>query len=192
MKPALLFIIVLLLTGCSTSFDESSKRLTEEAATLTSPASDDAELRRSLGLLDEAIELDDAYLPARKHRIGVLVRLGELDAAADEAKAVAQLSGSPQDYLFQCMAREVSEPEYKERQECYIEASRRYESAFDEPATDINYVLALKLADSDRFESAAEQFLDSLPAEASRDLFEPLLHQSDRDQIISDLFYSSY
>lgn len=192
MKPVLAIIIVLLLTGCSASSGESSERLTEEAVTLSAPSSDDAEFRRSLGLLDEAIEQEDEYLPARKQRIRVLVRLGALDAAAEEAKAVAELSGSPQDYFFQCMAREASEPEYKERQECYIEASRRYESSFDEPATDINYVLALKLADSDQFESAAEQFLDSLTAEASRDLFEPLLRQSDRDQIISDLFYSSY
>ncbi|MFC4260105.1 hypothetical protein ACFOZ5_13860 [Marinobacter lacisalsi] len=159
---------------------------------MTSPASGEAELRQSLGLLDEAIELDGEYLPARKQKVRVLVRLGKLGEAADEASSVAELSGSPQDYFFQCMAREASNPDYKQRQECYMEAGRRYESRLDEPATNVNYVLALKLADSDRFETAADRFLDSLAADASRELFEPLLRQSDRDQIINDVFYSGY
>lgn len=189
MRPSLFFLILLLMTGCSTSSDESPKRLTEEAVKLTSPASGEAELRRSLGLLNEAIDLNDEYLPARKQRVRVLVRLGELTEAASEADAVAELSGSPQDYFFQCMAREASNPEYSDHQECYIEASRRYESSVEEPATDINYVLALKLANSGRFERTADQFLDSLTADASREIFKPLLLESDRDQIISDLFY---
>lgn len=192
MRKLLILLIVSVLAGCSTSSDESAERLTEEAATLTSPASDNAELRHSLSLLNEAIDLDGEYVPAKKQRVRVLVRLGKLDEAAEEARSVADLTGSPQDYFFQCMAREASEREYGGRDDCYREAARRYESQLDEPATDVNYVLTLKLAGSNRFEKAADEFLGSLPADASRELFEPLLRQSDREQIISDIFFSRY
>lgn len=192
MKQLLMLMVVAVLVGCSTSSNESAELLTQEAVALTTPASGDAELRQSLGLLDEAIALDNAYLPAKQQRVRVLVRLGWLDEAAEEASAVAELTGRPQDYFFQCLAREASEPGNKERGECYREAGRRYEMQLDEPATDVNYVLALKLAGSDQFESAADDFLGSLSVQASRELFEPLLRESDREQIISDIFFSSY
>lgn len=192
MKQLLILMIVSVLVGCSTSSGESAKRLTEKAVTLTTPASGKAELHQSLSLLDEAIALDDEYLPAKQQRVRVLVRLGRLDEAAEEANSVAELTGRPQDYFFQCMAREASKPEYREHKECYREAGRRYESQLDEPATDVNYILTLKLAGSDQFEKAAENFLDSLSAQASQELFEPLLRQSARDEIISDIFFSRY
>lgn len=190
MRTLLLSLALVILAGCSVSAGESSEHLTEKAMASISAASDEAELNSALRLLEEAIELDSGYLPARKQKTQVLVRLGQLVPAVEEAKQVAVLSGSPQDHFFLCMVQEASNPHSEEHQACYLESSRRYESSFASPATDINYVLALKLADSDQFEKAANQFLDSLTVDASRELFEPLLFESTRDGIIDDLFFS--
>lgn len=192
MRMPLLVLVLLTLVGCTSSPNQSPQQLTKEALALSSPASSEDELHQALLLLDSAIELETDYLPARKQRINILVRLGEMDATVEEARTVSGLSGSPQDYFFYCMAREASKPDWNGRDECYLEAGRRYESAFDEPANDVNYVLALKLAESANFSAVAVQFLEGLTSDASRELFEPLLLESDRQQIINDLFYSSY
>lgn len=192
MKKLLVLMIVFVLAGCSASSNESAERLTEEAVTLTSPAADNAELRHSLDLLEKAIDLNESYVPAKKQRVRVLIRLSKFNETAEEARSIADLTGSPQDYFFYCMAKEVSDREYAGRDDCYLEAGRRYESLLDEPATDVNYVLTLKLAGSDRFDLAVDQFLGNLSADASRELFEPLLRQSGREQIISDIFLSNY
>ncbi len=189
MKNQLLALAaVLLLASCSTHAEQSPEDLNAEALQIMHSGADQQELERVLELTGKAIELDRAYLPARSVRINALIQLGQLDRVAQEAEAIASLDSSPDNLLYACMAREMANPGYTGQQSCYSDIADQMEGDGRSPETDASLLMALKLANNPRFESAVWGYIENQESEAAREVAEYLFIESSRDEVLNSYF----
>lgn len=184
----LLCIGLTVLVGCSSRTEQSPQELNDQAVQILKQSRNPDELEKALALLDKAVSIDKRYLTAHHNRVRVLTDLGRLEDVVKVAEQIVTVADTPQNNLFLCMAKEASDPQYPGYKDCYAEVAARYKSEKPEPLADINYLFALKLAESENYASSAKQFLDSLEPQASRELYEPLLLEDSRNDTINDLF----
>ncbi|MCH8497170.1 MAG: hypothetical protein LAT63_01710 [Marinobacter sp.] len=132
------------------------------------------------------------YLPARQERLHQYLGQNRLPEAVAEAREIARIQGDiPEAVLTFCMLDDLHLGGARDGGTCYKQVAVSIESRTEEPESDLNYLLALKLSDSPVFQSAAEAHLRGLDREDVRSFNAQLLFELDRADLLEMYFPSA-
>lgn len=184
MRPIILLVAFTILAACAqSSTGDSAEELTSEAQSILRDKGRSEYNTEAMKLLDRAIEFDPDYLPARQERLNQYLAEQEIRAAVEESGEIVRIKDIPETRLFHCMLREFKNPDFEDRKDCYSSVAESIATR-NKPHTDLNYVLALKLADSPAFKRQAKRHLDNLEHREVKALAEKLLFEKSRKQLI--------
>ncbi|MDN3517519.1 hypothetical protein QWY84_07860 [Aquisalimonas lutea] len=159
--PGIAVVVMLAILVACTEGSESpttADELHERAQSALGRSGTAQDHQRALELLDEALRIDSNHVPSLRSQVRLLVRAGRDREALGRARRLAEVSGQASDQLYRCMLIERVERENPVPLSCYHDVVERYET----PETpqierDLNYLVALKLADSPRLSDQLEQ-----------------------------------
>jgi hypothetical protein len=86
------------------------------------------------------------------------------------------------------MAKEAANDDASSQKACYSDVVDSVEQSLETPATNANYVMALKLLESPKFDDAVERYIAVQESEAAQEMARFQFIERDRDAVISDLF----
>lgn len=185
-------MIVFLLLACSSQSDQTSDsamQLNEAAAQLMREAwGNEKELEKALVKLELALSKDPDMAVAHSNKINVLLQLGRHQDAIKAMDHLIDKTGQQQFGLMRCMVKEATMTGTTKNTTCY-EAVVDYfktsqgKSALNSP----DYLLALKMADSDEFSEALPHFMDTLDNDMDREGFRQMLLKSSRKDILNSM-----
>ena len=184
MRLTMIALALIILTSCAQADNETATELTNEAQSILRETGRRVYNAEAGNLLDQALEKDPDYLPARQERLNLLLLNQEPDAAVEEAEEIARISDIPESRLFYCMLREHQDMNGPGRDACYVDVADRIATNNSKPYTDLNFVLALKLADSPDFRATAKKHIAQVDHEEVRALVASLLFEKDREALI--------
>lgn len=159
--PGIAVVVMLAILVACTEGSESpttADELHERAQSSLGRSATAQDHQSALELLDEALRIDPDHVPSLRSQVRLLVRAGRDRKALERARRLAEVSGQTSDQLYRCMLIERVERENQAPLSCYRDVVERYEA----PETpqierDLNYLVALKLADSPRLSDQIEQ-----------------------------------
>ena len=181
-------LLVPLMLGCSSSEAESPEELVEKARATGTRAAGDADFSEALKLTERALEEDETFVPAHNVRINILLEMGRLDDVAAQAQRLYEVEPTPDNHLYWCMAKEAANDDASSQKACYSDVVDSVEQSLETPATNANYVMALKLLESPKFDDAVERYIAVQESEAAQEMARFQFIERDRDAVISDLF----
>lgn len=186
---AVVVLYLALLSACKLRGEQfTADQLNEEGVQLLTFAGEDpVQLRAAVARFEQAIAKEPALVAAHANRVNALIQLGDLKAALEGAKRLAQLSHAAQHQLLVCAIQEVGELTIGKPRNCYEDAALAIQQTSPAGDLDVNYVVALKLAESPHFSQAAQRFIRSLESYAEREIYISLLFEDTRETILHSL-----
>ncbi|PAU76416.1 hypothetical protein CK501_15890 [Halovibrio salipaludis] len=181
-------LVVPLMLGCSSSAAESPEELVEKARATGARASGNADFTEALKLTEQALEEDEAFVPAHNARINILLEMGRLDDVAAQAQRLYEVQPTPDNHLYWCMAKEAASDDDSGQKACYSDVVDSVEQSSETPATNANYVMALKLLESPKFDEVVERYIVEQESDAAREMARFQFIERDRETVINNLF----
>lgn len=183
-------LVASFMLGCSSSAGESPEKLVDKAREKLTSASGNAGLEEALKLIERALQEDKAYVPAHNARINILLEMGRLDDVAAQARRLYEAEPNPDNHLYWCMAQEAANRDVTARKACYSNVVDSVEHDSETPAIHADYVMALKLLESPKFDEAVAHYIAEQESEAAKEMARFQFVERERGTVINDLFDS--
>lgn len=145
------------------------------------------ERREALELLSKAIDEEPDDLAKRRMKARVEIGLQRYKAAAETTRRIVERTGSATDRLQHCL---LLDRLGRDHSECYNRVVGQMESTKRTDTTNPNFLLALRLADEERFDHVITEVSDGnserQPEELHQDIYN-WLRATERSEIVRHL-----
>ncbi|MEX0871078.1 MAG: tetratricopeptide repeat protein [Aquisalimonadaceae bacterium] len=155
-------LCISLFWGCtSRAPDEpAATGLYEQAALVLVEGRDRKHLEQALELTTLAIEKDPDYSHALNMRAQLLLELGRPNEAVADMERLVAIKDYPEGRMRLCLVKDAAPGHEKDTNACYHAVAVAYKEAEGEMAyRNINYLIALKMANAPTFQAEADRFI---------------------------------
>jgi len=189
----LLFFFIHVGLGCVPPENErepdqkNPAELTDDAIAILSDTSADKEdLLSALQLVSTALDSAPEMPTALRARMSILIALGRHENARSDAIKLVEAEDSAENRLFVCLLEDfLGYPDYTD---CYTNVAEYMESnEWNELIRNANYILALGLANSSKYENAKSVFFSTLDGE-EKEFYEFIFNEVENSNYVKGLF----